>query len=76
MRKVKIDEYMKDVKPRAAQAYMQAAAQWGRPSPRRRPRAAEEEAILAHLDQLRWQKALVDGTLIQLAHRRYRLRVW
>ncbi|MEW6661709.1 MAG: hypothetical protein ACOY9Y_14600 [Bacillota bacterium] len=76
MRKVNLDEYMRELKPRAAQAYLQAAAAWGRPLPRRRPRAAAEEAILAHLDRLRRQKALADGTLVQLATRRYRLRIW
>ncbi|MBS3976783.1 MAG: hypothetical protein KGZ75_08705 [Syntrophomonadaceae bacterium] len=75
MRRVQLDEYMRNLKPRAAKVHMVSSARWGRPLPRCRPRNPTEESILTYLDCRRWQKALAEGQLVKLGFRRYRLNV-
>lgn len=72
MRKVKYDEYIKQLQKRALSLYTRWAAQTEKAPPARKVRAAEEDLILFLLDRKRWEQALASGRIEKVGPRRYR----
>ncbi|MGI6129843.1 MAG: hypothetical protein ACOYEO_07115 [bacterium] len=68
-----LDEYIRQVRPRARRINLAAAAALPQRLPRRRPRDPEEESILTRLAIFSWNRAIESGLLEQIEPRRYKL---